>query len=443
MRKTVHRQLPLVPALREHAHVRELDEISAILDRNPDIAEAAHADLVRGVRADTGCEGLSADQVVRAAILYHANGWSFAELAFELAFHAAYRGFCRLGLTQFPSKSALHRDIGRIRPETWEAMHRIVLGYARRKDIEDGTKVRTDCTVVETTIHHPNDSSLLWDCVRVLTRQLDAASDLVNVAYSDHRKRAKRRASAIANAKRMAQRVPLYRDLLKVTHKTISYAKRTVAALHRRKHPLAPAYAHSLQETIELAERVADQAERRVFAGEAVPAADKVVSIFEPHTDVIRKGGRDTLYGHKVCLSAGASNLITDCVILDGNPPDSTLAVPMMARHAELFGRPARQVAFDGGFATQQNLADLKAMKIQDVVFSKKAGLALADMVKQSWVYKKLRDFRAGIEGIISFLKRVFGLSRCRWRGPRSFKAYAWSAIVSANLLVLARHALE
>jgi IS5 family transposase len=147
--------------------------------------------------------------------------------------------------------------------------------------------------------------------------------------------------------------------------------------------------------------------------------------------------------GHKLCLSAGASNLITDCLILEGNPPDSSLAVEMMKRHAQQFGRPARQAAFDGGFASQKNLDDLKAMDIRDVAFSKRVGLRVCQMVKNSWVYRKLRDFRASIEGIISFLKRAFGMSRCRWKGLRSFQAYAWSSIVSANLLVLARHALE
>jgi len=442
MRKTTHRQLPLVPPVREHCHVAELAQMSLILDENPVIAELAHADLVRGVSADKGREGLSADQVVRAAILYQSNGWSFEQLSFELMFHAAYRGFCRLGLDDYPSKSVLHRDIGRIESQTWEEIHRIVVHHAQRTGVEDGAKIRTDCTVMETTIHHPNDSSLLWDCVRVLTRRLESASDFVTVSFSDHRKLAKRRALAISNAKKMEQRVPLYRELIKVTRKTIGYAIRTAAALTQCKDVLAPSRARALRETIGLAERVVDQTERRVFADEAVPAGEKIVSIFEPHTDVIRKGGRDTLYGHKLCLSAGASNLITDCVILEGNPPDSTLAVEMMKRHAEQFGCPAKQVAFDGGFASRQNLADIKAMKIEDVAFSKRVGLAITDMVKDTWVYKRLRDFRAGIEGVISFLKRAFGMSRCRWRGLPSFKAYVMASVVSANLLILARHQL-
>ena len=139
MRKTVHRQLPLVPALREHVHVRELQQISCIIDENPEIAALVHADLVRDVSATVGAEGLSGDQVVRAAILYRTNGWSFNELAFELMYHAAYRSFCRLGVGEFPSKSALHRDITRIDPQTWEAIHAIVIAQAQRTGVEDGT----------------------------------------------------------------------------------------------------------------------------------------------------------------------------------------------------------------------------------------------------------------------------------------------------------------
>jgi IS5 family transposase len=430
MRKIIVRQLPLVPALREHPHVRELEQISGILDDNPVIAALVHADLVRDVSAQTGSEGLSGDQVVRAAILYCSNQWSYSELAFELMYHAAYRAFCRLGIDEYPSKSALHRDIKRIEPETWEAIHEIVIGHAKRTGVEDGKRVRTDCTVMESTIHEPSDSSLLWDCVRVLARQLEAASDVVSVSYSDHRKRAKRRAWGINNAKSMTQRIPLYRDLLKVTRKTIGYAKRTMQALKLRKHPLAAPYTESICETIELANQVVDQTERRIFDGESVPATEKVVSIFEPHTDVIRKGGRETLYGHKLCLSSGPSNLITECLVLDGNPPDSSLAVEMMKRHEERFGCPAQQVALDGGFASKQNLVALKAMSIRDVAFSKRVGLAISDMVQDSWVYKRLRDFRAGIEGVISFLKRAFGMGRCRWKGLRSFKSYALSSVV-------------
>lgn len=435
-------QLPLTVNLGEHDHIDELREISRILDENPNAADVVYADLIRGLRGDRGRDALTAEQVLRAAVLYQMHTFSFRELAFEIQFNQAYRNFCRLKFDQHPSKSALQRDINRIDPDSWDTINRSLIGYAVAAGIEDGKAVRTDCTVMESTIHHPTDSSLLWDCVRKLTDLLDDASDIVDVSYSNHRKVAKRRALAISNAKRMNKRRPLYRDLLKTTKKTIGYARRAVAALRMRKHPLASFHAESLGHFVQLADKVVDQTERRVVHEESVPAEEKIVSIFEEHTDIIRKGGRDTLYGHKICISAGRSNLITDCVILDGNPNDSTLTGEMMERHTRLFGRCAEQAAFDAGFASIENLDQLKAHGIADVMFHKRVGLEIADMVRSSWVYKKLRNFRAGIEGIISFLKRAFGASRSRWKGIRSFKACAMSAVVSANLLTLARHAL-
>jgi len=437
-------QLPLTINLGEHDHVDELREISRILDANPEATDIVHADLTRGLRQDRGRDALTAEQVLRAAVLYHMHTFHYRELAFEAQFNHAYRKFCRLRWDQRPSKSALQRDISRISPESWTSINRGLIGYAISVGVEDGKAVRTDCTVIESNIHHPTDSLLLWDCVRKLTDLLDDAKEkgLVRVSYSDHRKVAKRRSLAISNAKRMKQRVPLYRDLLKVTNKTIGYARRAAAALRLRKHLLAPYYAEQLRHFVSLAERVVEQTERRVVHRESVPVEDKIVSIFEEHTDIICKGGREVLYGHKVCISAGRSNLITDCVVLEGNPNDSGLTIEMMKRHTELFGQCADQAAFDAGFASIDNLEALKAHGITDVMFHKRVGLDISDMVKDSWVYKKLRNFRAGIEGIISFLKRGFGAHRSRWKGLRAFRAFAMSTVVSANLLTLGRHAL-
>ena len=130
-------------------------------------------------------------------------------------------------------------------------------------------------------------------------------------------------------------------------------------------------------------------------------------------------------------------------MIEDGNPADSTLAGEMIARQTLFYGRPPRQAALDGGFASKANLAELKVAGVQDVMFNKKRGLKVVDMARSSYVYKKLRNWRAGMEGMISFLKRCFGAGRCTWRGLESFKSYVWGSVVSANLLILARHTME
>jgi len=205
----------------------------------------------------------------------------------------------------------------------------------------------------------------------------------------------------------------------------------------------AEAVQAELSHFIPLVKKVIDQTSRRINDKEKVPASEKIVSIFEDHTDIIIKDRRDTYYGHKICLTGGASNLILDCQVLDGNPADSTLTKQMLERQQDIYGRVPLKVALDGGFASKDNLVEAKKLGIQDICFSKRRGMDILDMCRSEYVYKRLRRFRAGIESGISWLKRVFGLSRCLWRGLESFKGYVWASIVSANLLTLARHRLS
>jgi IS5 family transposase len=288
--------------------------------------------------------------------------------------------------------------VKKVRVETLEEIDRILLKRAAREGVEKGRKVRIDSTVVEANIHAPSDSTLLWDSVRVMTRLLEQA-DAGFTAWQDHTKRAKRRMLAIQRARTQEKRVPLYRDLLKVAGKVLGYARaaRDVLADSAEAGPRRLAF--ELNRHRLLLERVVDQTERRVLRGESVPAGEKVVSIFETHSDVIVKDGRDTLYGHKVFLTGGASGLVLDCVIRDGNPADSTLSTLMLERQKEIYGRPPRQAALDGGFASKANLQAAKDLGVADVCFAKKRGLKVPDMVKSTWVYRKLRDFRAGSRG--------------------------------------------
>jgi IS5 family transposase len=178
-----------------------------------------------------------------------------------------------------------------------------------------------------------------------------------------------------------------------------------------------------------------------VFAGESVPAGEKLVSLFETHADIIVKGGRDVQYGHKLNLITGRSGMILDVVVEAGNPADAERFVPMLERHIAQHGAPPRQMASDGGYASLDNLKRAKTLGVHDVAFHKKRGLKIEEMVKSRWVYRKLRNFRAGIEGNISCLKRAFGLDRCTWRGLAHFNAYVWSSVVAYNLALFARHA--
>jgi transposase, IS5 family len=448
MRRTVPDQLPLVPAFHAHVRSRELEAMSQILDAHPEAARWVLGDLIgHQVSSRHGREGMSGEQVLRVILVKQLGGFSYDELSFHLADSASYRAFCRIGITEkIPTAKTLQRNVKLVQPRTLEKINRLLVGHANATGIENGNKVRVDCTVVETNIHAPTDSSLLWDVVRVLTRLLDRAREYVDVAFTDHQRLAKRRALAIQHARTNEDRVPLYQELITVTEKTRTAAERTIAAFSTTYPPQAledpaiDALLGQLRHFIELARRVVDQTRRRVVLGETVPATEKLVSIFETHTDIIIKDRRDTLYGHKLCLAAGGSGLITDCHVEKGNPADSTLAVGMIERHIEIYGRPPRQACFDGGFASRANLDQIKELEVRDVVFAKSKGIDIHEMASSEASFRALRRFRAGIEATISFLKRCVGWTRCTWRSLRSFQAYAWASVVTANLLLLARH---
>jgi IS5 family transposase len=454
VRQTGKKQLPLTSTGLQHQHSRELDAISRVLDGTPELAELAQRDLLGGRRSDTGRKGMTGDQAIRVALLKQMHGLDYRTLAFQLADSVLSRRFARLPFGKPVKVAALQANVKRIAPATWEAINKALLKHAEVEGFEKGRKSRTDCTVVESNIHEPSDSSLLWDCVRVVTRLVEEAMELMPTAdwsfFHDHQRRAKRRAFEIkfpprSKGSKEEQREAAYRDLLKVANQT--HAHGCLAELKLRN-----AQPSSMMEGVRIdavllelggylvsMKQVQDQTQRRVIEGEKVPAGEKIVSIFEKHTDIIVKDSRATLFGHKVCLTGGASSLIIDCVIEDGNPADKTLVERSIKRQIAIYGRPPRQTSFDGGFASQDNLRAAKDLGVKDVMFHKKCGLEITEMAKSARVFKKLRDFRAGIEGCISALKRGFGMSRCSWRGLAGFKSYVWASVVSFNAIMLAR----
>lgn len=424
--------------------------MKAVIDAHPEAAGWVHEDLTGHLKnPGAGREGLSADVVLRALVLKQMLQLSYEKLAFTLQDSTAYRAFCGLGIAdRDPKASALQRGIKRVRDETLERIHWVLIEHARAAGIEKGRTVRFDCTVTESNIHRPQDSWLLWDGVRVLTRLMHQVDKHCATPFRDRTRVSKRRALAILNAKSSKERDKLYRELMKHTQAAMKCAQERVDWL--KANPVADviegykvvAVVLELEHFIPLVSRVIIQTGRRILLGETVPAEDKLVSIFEPHTDIIVKDRRQTLYGHKLAIATGTSGLVLDCQILSGNPADSTLAVELVERQRDIFDVAPRQVAFDGGFAAKANLAAIKSLGVSDVMFNKKRGLEVPDMVKSAWVYKQLSNFRAGIEAGISWLKRVFGLRRCNWSSFHSFRAYTWASVISTNLLVIARATL-
>jgi IS5 family transposase len=442
MRESRNVQSSLVFEYVDHQHARELDEMGKLLRALPEcIWNNARRDLTGGRNTNRGRRGMSAEQVVRVMVVKQMTGASYEKMSHLLLDSRGYGTFCGLPIGKSFSASALQDNVSRLSPSTLESLNRALMVVAKDEGIERGEKLRADTTNIEANIHEPTDSSLLGDANRVLVRLMKQAHKEFGIKFTNHGRRAKKRVYAILYAAgKKKLRNQLYADLLKVTAWTLEDAERVATELRDRDALLADAIATEIGRFCEFTKQVVDQTTRRIVHGEKVPHDEKLVSIFETHTNILVKGQRDVEYGHKVCLSTGASGLITDVMVLEGNPSDATLTKAIAERHKEIFDCAPRQAAFDGGFASQANLAALKDLGVEDVVFSKPCGLSLHEMAKSSWVFKCLRNFRTAIEGTISFLKRCFGLARCTWRTFNGFKSYVWSSTLSANLLMLARH---
>lgn len=236
MRQEIRRQLPINLPPVNHVHALELATIKRIVDSHPEIAALILADLVRGLSdPQSGRDGMmSAEQVFKSLLIKQMNGFSYEELAFHIEDSRTYRAFCGFGIGDpVPSGSTFQRDIKRISSETEEAINRIILGIAEEEGVEKGRKARVDCTVVESNIHRPTDSSLLVDCVRVLSRLTERAIEAFGIdsCFVDHNRRAKRRGMEILNAKKDSRKVGPYKDLLKITEQTVGYASQAAQAL--------------------------------------------------------------------------------------------------------------------------------------------------------------------------------------------------------------------
>src|SRR5580658_5285692 len=273
-----------------------LQAISQWLDGQRPLVSLVAGDLRRqGVR-ETGRRGLPAETVLRCAILKQQRQLSYEELAFHLEDSASFRAFARLPLAWLPKKSVLHRTISAIRPETWEAVNRALVGDAKQERLEEGAMVRIDSTVTAALLHEPSDSALLWDAVRVMSRLLRQAAVLPGapaMRWHDRRCMAKRWATEIQYSRGQDNRRRLYRKLIVAAHAAQAALLRAAKQLTGRAGVAAERWRARVEHYLPLIGRVLDQSERRVLRGQAVPAGEKLVSLFEPHADIIVKGARD------------------------------------------------------------------------------------------------------------------------------------------------------
>ncbi len=456
MRKTANNQLdiPFIRSLVPSEKSKKYENIEKILLENQEIFSLAANDLTKNLKnSKTGSEGMSAEQVIRFFIVKQIEGLSYRKLEDDVNDSIALRNFCHIGVGKSPKFTAIQQNIKKLMPETLKKFNDIIVLFAKKINFEKGRKLRIDATTVESNIHFPTDNSLIWDCVRVANRLAEKANEELfeGEYYFPNRTRiVKRLHFHIVNVKgkgAVKKRKHAFKRLIDYGEEVLGESKKLLEILENYE-PISADKASfksniikEYQTLIPHFEKVLNQTKRRIFDNEKLPPSEKIVSIFEPHTDIIKKGDRDTEFGHKICLTGGESNLILDCIMDRGNPKDSTLYPDAIDRQIDLYGKPPLKSATDGGFASKDNAKYALGKGVRDVVFTKGMKKHLEEWVKSMWVFKQLRKFRAGIEACISLAKRCFGLSRCNWSGWESFKSYVWSCIIAYNLNLLATQA--
>jgi transposase, IS5 family len=438
----------LVPTL-ELRFEPELAELDRLLE-DEQLFQQVKADLSRRRprTPDTGRPSTPVEVILRVLIIQHLYQWSYAETEHFVGDSLVLRQFCRLGWEPVPHFTTLLRWANLLQPE---ALHRLldrVTELARRLQVTRGRKLRIDSTVVPTAIHYPTDSSLLADGVRVLSRLVRRAGDLLGRGteplFRDRSRSAKRLARAIhataaAHAPRgaSAERPTLYQRLVGIAHASLRQAERVQVVPDDRSSAAVDAVRAALIQFQPLVRQVCQQTERRVLQGEVVPAADKLVSLFEPHSVVIRRGKARVAaeFGRKIALDEVEGGLVTHYTILVGNPPDAELLADSLLHHQACFGEPPGMLTADRSFFTLDNERRAQAAGIRTVALPRSGPLSPERRrFEHRPAFRRAYRFRAGVEARISLLKRRFGLARCRYHGQAGMERWVGLGILAHNL---------
>jgi len=365
------------------------------------------------------------------------------------------RRFCRVYLNDVPVDTTLLRWANLIQPKTLEKFNQRIVPLTVERKVTRGRKLRTDGTVVESNIHPPSDSRLLADSVRVLARSvvrgralLHSARQKVQAGFEDCTQQAKRLARQIGETLRSKKVIAQtagrqhYEELLTLTQQTIAWAVRTEKQLGEQTQWKAKRLAVTLSHFVPLAKQVIQQATRRVLQGEQVLASEKIVSIFEEHTDIIRRGkeSHPVEYGHKVWLNEVEGGLVSRYRILEGNPSDEQQWKASLKAHLKTFHHPPVQASADRGLFSELNEQLAQDLGVKHVILPKRGYRSQARLKHEhkAW-FVKGRHWHAGVEGRISVLKRVHSLGRCLAHGFTGFECWVGWGVIAGNLAVLGR----
>jgi transposase, IS5 family len=432
-----------------------LQRIADFLEENTALVQIVRKDLERGLKKPrAGRDGITPAQVLRSLVLMRVKNWHYRDLRERINDGFTLRVFTQFDSHPVPMHDAFNRAFNRLTPATLAAVNQAVVQAAVKLGLEDGKQLRVDTTVVETNIHYPTDATLLWDSVRTITRLIDNLDEKLPRGVKGFIRRtlsARRRMQAIQRMtarQREQQQTPKYRELIRITEQVVRNARQVIgAAMRIRKvDALTRAAIEGIcKETTsycKLADRVIDQTRRRVLRGETVPSEEKVYSIFEPHTDLIKRGKtlKPVEFGHKVFLAESAHGLITDYRVLEGNPIDSDHVQPSLDRHQEIFRQAPEDYATDRGFYSAENVQHCKDAGVSRVCMPQRGGQRTAEQeeLERSRAFKKGQRFRAGIEGRISVLFRGRGMKRCLAKGRERFEILVGAAVLANNLMRIA-----
>jgi IS5 family transposase len=391
--------------------------------------------------------------VLRLMILKHVRDWSFEALEREVRANLVYRRFTRIGGEKVPDEKTLARVMRALGPEVVEEIHRRLVQMAQQQRVVKGRKMRLDTTVVETNIHYPTDSSLLGDGARVLTRtmkKIEGAVEGWKRRVRNRMRSVKKKVMAIALASRQKglageeRRRQEYRKLLRVTRQIVHQAERVqqeVKALPRRPRAALKPLAEKLQVMTERVQQVMRQTKARVMEG-VTQSQEKIVSVFEPHTEIIRKGkaNKPTEFGKLVKVQEAEHQIITHYEVYAERPSDGEVLVAAVQEQEERLGRTPELVAADAAFYTRENEEAVRALGVKRVSIPNRRTRSeeRRRYQKRRW-FRKGQKWRTGCEGRISVLKRRHGLNRCRYRGFAGMQRWVGLGVIADNLINIGR----
>jgi IS5 family transposase len=437
-----------------------LQAISDFIDQHGHVVDKVRRDLDRGLKnPHTGRSGLTAQQVLRSLALQRVKNWNYRELRERISDGYTLRRFARFYSQLVPKHDAFNRAFNRLTPATLEVINGLVVKAALDLKVENGKKLRVDTTVVETDIHYPTDSTLLWDIVRVITRLIENLGYLLPhgvPGFTNRSRSARRRMQEITRMTpkdRSRRLIPKYRELIRTTEQVVENAREVlkkterISSIDLMTEIAIKALRKEIKHYCGLGDRVIGQARRRVLNGEQVPNEEKIFSIFETHTDLIKRGKilKPVEFGHKVYIAESARGLITQYRVLDGNPTDDGHVESSLKSHRETFGSAPSVYSADRGFFSPANIQQCKDAGVEVVCIPQRGGKKTAAQAsyEKSRAFKEGQRFRAGIEGRISVLFRGRGMKRCLAEGRERFELLVGAAVLANNLMVIAQLLIE